>query len=53
MFSPDDLRVMYRADQMAVDQLELFSVTVAYPGVSTKVNSALVFERDVSTGVLL
>jgi Tol biopolymer transport system component len=50
LFSADDTRVVYRADQQVVDRLELFSVSVATPGVSTKLNSTLVQEGDVTSG---
>ncbi len=41
-FSPDGTKVLYRADQEVVDRLELYTVDVASPGSSHKVNSALV-----------
>jgi Tol biopolymer transport system component len=50
LFSADDTRVVYRADQQVVDRLELFSVNVASPGVSTMLNSSLVQEGDVTSG---
>jgi Tol biopolymer transport system component len=50
VYSPDGARVVYRADQQLVDRLELFSVDVASPGVSTKLNSSLVQEGDVASG---
>ena len=48
--SPDGARVLYRADQQMVDRLELFSVEIASPGVSTKMSSQLVAEGDVTSG---
>jgi len=48
--SPDNTRVLYRADQELVDRLELFSVAIANPGVSAKMNSQLVADGDVSGG---
>ena len=48
--SPDGARVLYRADQEVVDRLELFSVEIASPGVSTKMSSQLVAEGDVTSG---
>jgi WD40 repeat protein len=47
--SHDGTRVLYRADQQVVDKLELFSVAIANPGVSTKMNSQLVVNGDVSS----
>ncbi|HJY41415.1 MAG TPA: hypothetical protein VJ303_09270, partial [Steroidobacteraceae bacterium] len=48
--SPDGTRVLYRADQEVVDRLELFSVTIASPGVSAKMSSQLVANGNVSSG---
>ena len=48
--SPDGTRVLYRADQEVVDQLELFSVAIANPGASAKMNSQLVANGDVTSG---
>jgi Tol biopolymer transport system component len=41
-FSPDGLRVVYRADQEVADRVELYLVEVATPGVAKKVNPVLV-----------
>ena len=49
--SPDGTRVLYRADQQVVDQLELFSVALANPGASTKMSSQLVANGNVSSGI--
>ncbi len=46
-FSPDSSRVLYRADQNAVEVVELFTATVAAPGMSQRVNPQLAADRDV------
>ena len=48
--SPDGARVLYRADEDVVDRLELFSVAIASPGVSARMNSQLVASGNVSSG---
>jgi Tol biopolymer transport system component len=47
-FSPDSAQVVYIADQLTNDVLELFSVPVG-GGVNTKLNAPLAAARDVST----
>ena len=49
-FSPDGARVAYRADQDVLDRTELYSVPIASPGVSVKLNATLVQEGDVTRG---
>jgi len=49
LFSPDNTKVAYRADQEKVDTLELYLVDVATPGVSKKLNSTLVTGGNVYT----
>jgi Tol biopolymer transport system component len=41
--------VLYRADEQTVDRIELYSVAIASPGVSTKMNSQLVANGNVSS----
>ncbi len=48
-FSPDGTKVVYRADQEVVERLELYTVDVASPGNSHKVNSTLVSGGNVYT----
>jgi Tol biopolymer transport system component len=46
-FSPDGSRVLYRADQNAAEVVELFTVNVATPGISQRVNPQLAADGDV------
>jgi hypothetical protein len=46
-FSPDGVRVLYRADQDVAEQVELYLTTTAASGIAQKVNSSLVAGGDV------
>jgi Tol biopolymer transport system component len=48
-FSPDGATIVYIADQEVDDVRELYAVDVSNPGVSTKLNPALVPEGDLCT----
>jgi Tol biopolymer transport system component len=48
-FGPDSARILYRADQDAVDLTEIFLTSIATPGTAQQVNPELVAGGDVSS----
>ncbi len=51
--TPDSSAVIYRADQDTYGQSELYRVVLANPGASTKLNSPLISNRDISFGYII
>ncbi len=51
--TPDSSQVIYRADQTVDNQVELYLVDLATPGVSMTLSSPLVAGRDVSDGFII
>jgi Tol biopolymer transport system component len=51
VFSPDGTRVAYRADQDTLNEIELFMVDIAVPGVTFQLNSQLTTDGDVTDGI--